>query len=196
MTAEDRGDTDVQKLLVFVVGIAVVLAVVPAALGFAGIDIRNASLGDGPTADGDGPEDDSMIVLSAFGSDINDDRTTVGVVEVLVTPVGESVDVTDVTVSWDGRDRYELTPSAVGAGDASFDVQAVGDGSDTLGPSDRALLRFDLGSADVEGLQRFGDRLEPGDSVTLTIRTSSGGETSETITVPDPLPPGPAVRFV
>lgn len=197
MTGRSRGETDLQTLLAFIVGVAVVLAVVPAAFGLAGIDVRDASFGsdDAPASDaGEELDDGALLVLSSFGTEINEDRTSVGVVELVVTPSDDTVEMDDVTVTWDGADRYELTPTHVGAGDASFGVETTS-GESELQPGDRAFLRFDLGSDDLD-VQRFGDRLEPGDTVTVTVTTGDGAETTETVTVPDPLPPGSAVRFV
>lgn len=197
MAGNRRGETDLQKLLAFIVGVTAVLVVVPAAFGLAGVDIRDGSVGTGdgaPTLDADEePEDGALLVLSAFGTEINADRTTVGVVELVVTPADDTVELDDVTVTWDGADRYELTPTHVGAGDASFGVQTTS-GESSLQPGERAFIRFDLGTDDL-GVQRFGDRLEPGDTVTVTVTTGDGAETTETVTVPNPLPPGSAVRF-
>lgn len=195
---QNRGQSELETLLVFIVGITVVLAVVPAALGLAGIDIRDASVGGTDTApggDGSDLEEGALTILSSHGGEINDDRSSIGTVELLVAPSSEAVDLDDVTVTWDGEDRFELTPTHVGAGDASFGTETT-HGDALLEEGDRGFLRFDLGSDDLGDVQRFGDRLEPGDTVTVTVTTGDGAETRETVTVPDPLPPGAAVRFV
>ncbi|MFC7074756.1 hypothetical protein ACFQJ7_16180 [Halovenus rubra] len=192
MTGPKRGQAGVGRLLAFVIVITVIVAVVPAALGLAGIDVRNESPGE--TAVGD-LDDGALLVVSSFGSDINDDQTSVGVVELLVTPVGDTVDIADVTVTWDGATQHTLTPEQIDAGGGSFGVEMVrGEGS--ISPSDRALLTFDLGSDDIENIQQFGERLKPGQTVTVTVTTGTGAETTETMTVPESLPQGTAVRFV
>lgn len=190
----ERGQSDVQKLLAFIVGIAVLLAVLPAAFDAAGIDVRDASLGDDQTtAEPDRP-DGGLLVLSSYGSAINDDRTTVGTVELLVTPATESVTISDVTVTWNGADRYILTPPQVGAGDASFGVDPL-DGGTELQPGERVVFQFDRGTDDIDGLGRFGERLTPGETVTLTLTTGTGAETTTTLRVPDPLPPGVTIQL-
>ena len=62
-------------------------------------------------------------------------------------------------------------------------------------PTDRAILRFDLGSDDLAGTERFGERLEPGDVVELSVVTADGVRTSRTLVVPDPLPSGAGVSL-
>lgn len=194
----NRGQSGLEKLLVFIVGITVVLAVVPAALGLAGIDIRDTSVGGTDTVPGGDDSDleaGALTMLSSHGGEINDDRSSIGTVELLVAPSSEAVDLDDITVTWNGGDRFELTPTHVGAGDASFGTETT-HGDTHLEVGDKGFLRFDLGSDDLGDVQRFGDRLEPGDTVTVTVTTGDGAETRESFTVPDPLPPGTAVRFV
>lgn len=189
-----RAQSETQQLLAFIVGVTVLLAVLPTALGVAGVDIRDSSPGDEETTAESEHDDGALVVLSSYGTAINDDRTTVGVVEVLVTPAAESVSVSDVTVTWDGADQYLLTPPQVGAGDASFGVDPL-DGGTELQPGERLVFQFDCGTDDIEGAQHVGDRLTPGETVTLTITTGTGAETTTTLRVPNPLPPGLAVRL-
>lgn len=49
-------------------------------------------------------------------------RSSVGVVEVVVTSGGSSVDLTEATVTWDGEQRYELTPQETNVGQGSLVV--------------------------------------------------------------------------
>jgi hypothetical protein len=189
MTDCSRGQADIWRLLAVILGVTIVLAVAPAALGFAGIDVREDSSEDDPR-----DEDGSLLVVSSVGTDIDDNRTSLGVVELLVTPAGGSVDIDTVTVTWNGTDGPELTPVGVDAGDASFGVE-LPRGERIVEPGEQALLRVDLGTDDIDDVQQFGERLEPGDTVTVTVRTDAGMETTETFTVPDPLPSGTAVTF-
>jgi archaellin len=195
MTDAGRGQADIARLLAFILGVTALLVVVPFVLGLAGIDIRDGSVGNSGVAD-DELEDGSLIVLSTHGTEINDERTSVGVVEVLVAASGEDVNLDDVTVTWRGADTYELAPDYIGTADASFGVETFQEGTTLGADGEKAVFRFDLGSADVDNAQRFGDRLEPGDTVTIRVTTGQGAETSTTVRVPDPLPPGSAVRFV
>jgi len=50
------------------------------------------------------------------------DRSSVGVVEVVVTSGGSSVDLTEATVTWDGEQRYELPPQETNVGQGSLVV--------------------------------------------------------------------------
>lgn len=184
-----RGGTDVDRLLLFIAGVVAFLVVVPAVFGFAGVDLRNGSLlSEDATA-----EQEGVQILSAFGTGIDEDRSSVGVVEVVVTSAGGStVDLSEVTVSWEGEERYELTPPETNVGQGSFTLS----GNTTLSdPTDRAILRFDLGSDDIGGVGRFGERLEPGRTVEFSIVTAEGEQTSRTLVVPDPLPSGAGVSL-
>jgi archaellin len=194
MTGGGRGQNDIPRLLGFILAITALLVVVPFVFGVAGIDIRDSSVGDTGDSDSGELEDGSLVILSTFGTSVNDDRTTVGVVEVLVAASGEDVVLDDVTVTWDGGDRYELAPAFVGSADSSFGVETFR-GETTLAPGEKAMLRFDVETDDIDDVPEFGDRLEPGDTLTIRITTGQGAETTTTVTVPNPLPEGTAVRF-
>lgn len=184
-----RSQTEVDRLLSFIAVVVVVLIVVPAAFGVAGVDIRDGTL----LADDTDAEPEGVRILSGIGTDITDDRSSLGVVELVVTTGGEStVDLTEATVTWDGDQRYELTPADVAVGQGSFSIE----GDAVLGEAtDRAILRFDLGTDDVSDLNRFGERLEPGETVQVSVVTGDGSRTSRTLRVPDPLPSGAGVSL-
>lgn len=189
-TGTPRAATDIDRLLFFLAAIVVALLVVPPVLGLAGFDVRDGSLlgDDDPPSETRGPE-----ILSAFGTGINENRTSVGVVELVVgTDNRTSVRLQDVTVVWESSQRFELTPQEVDAGHGSFSVS----GRSVLdNASDRTVLRFDVGTDDVPGVDPFGDRLEPGETVTVSIATGTGTDAQDTrvLTVPDPLPAGAGV---
>jgi len=189
-SAGSRGQTDVDRLLYFIAGIVVLLAVVPAAFGAAGVDVRNGTLLAGAESESD---TDGVRILSALGTDFAEDRSSLGVVEVVVTTRGDStVDLSEATVSWEGNGQYELTPRDVDVGKGSFAI----DGEAVLGErTDRAILRFDLGTDDLSTVGRFGERLEPGDTVRLSVVTAEGTRTSERLGVPQPLPSGAGVSL-
>lgn len=190
MDQSGRGQSDVDRLLVFVVGVTAVLVVVPTVFGLAGVDIKDISLGDG-----DGQDDGPLVVLATYGTGIDDERSSVGSLEVLVTATDEGVDLTQLTVSWSNGEDYQLTPAGTSVGDASYSVTIVGGNTTLAGPDSRALLRFDPGTDDVATAGSFGERLEPGDSIQLTFTTDDGRTTRVTVTVPSPLPDRPAARF-
>jgi len=195
MTDAGRGQADIARLLAFIVGVTALLVAVPFVLGLAGIDIRDSSVGSPGSSVDDELEEGSLIILSTHGTEINDERTAIGVVEVLVAASGEDVNLDDVTVTWRGTDTYELAPAYVGNADASFGVRTFEEGTTLDASGEKAVFRFDLGTGDLDAPQRFSDRLEPGDEVAIRVTTGQGAETTTTVTVPDPLPPGSAVRF-
>jgi len=184
------GPTEIDRLLYFIAAVVAFLVLVPAALGFAGFDVRNGSLLGG--ADG-GTDAEGVQILTAFGTGIDGDRSSVGVVEVVVTSGGGStVDFSEATVSWEGSERYELTPANVNLGQGSFSLS----GETVLAePTDRAILRFDLGSDDLEGVDHFGERLEPGETVQFSVVTEDVVRTGRQLVVPDPLPSGAGVSL-
>lgn len=186
-----RGQTDIDRLFYLITGIVAVLVIVPAVMGVAGIDIRNASLAGDQAQQ---PDEEGVRILSAYGTQINDDRSSLGVVEVVVTAgEGTEIDLSGATVSWDGAQQYQITPDGVDVGTGSFAIS----GNTTLsGPTDRATLRFDPGTDDLSGADEFGERLEPGDSVTIAISTDDGGRATRELVVPEPLPSGAGVSLL
>lgn len=188
-----RGQVGPGRLLAFILAIAITLIVVPAAFDVAGIDIRDS------TTVVDLSEDDEremLAVHSSYGAGLDENRTSVGVVEVLVTGTNQtSVDVEDLTVTWEHEQTLELTPTTVDGGDASFQFE-TSHGSTTLTDTrDKAVLRFDIGDDDLRGVDSFGERLEPGDVVTIKATTGDGEYVETKITIPESFPPGPTVRF-
>lgn len=184
-----RGQTDVDRLLYFIAAVVALLLVVPPAFGAAGVDLRDGTLLPEESED----DEDGVRILSAIGTDVAEDRSSLGVVELVITTRGEStVDLSEATVTWEGDQQYELTPPDVGVGQGSFTVE----GDTVLGEAtDRAILRFDLGTDDIDGADRFGERLEPGDTVRVSVVTDDGVRTSRTLRAPDPFPSGAAVSL-
>jgi archaellin len=188
-----RGQTDVVLLFAFIVAVVAVLVVVPFVLGMAGIDVRHGSMdgNESVAATETGP----VVVLGAYGSALDDNRTSIGSVDVLLGTGNGTVDLTEMTVRWEGADSYQLVPPDVNVGDASFTFERVSGGPVLTNASDRVSVRFDLGTNDTADAQRFGERLAPGDSVQLTLTTDDGRTTRVELTVPSPLPAGAAVRL-
>lgn len=195
MTGGGRGQGDIGRLLGFILAITALLVIVPFVFGLAGIDIQDSSVGNtGDSASGE-LKDGSLIILSTFGTEVNANRTTVGVVEVIVAASGEDVALDAVTVTWESTNRYELAPATVGSADSSFGVETFQEGRTLSGSGEKAMLRFDIGTDDIDSIPNFGERLDPGDTVTITVTTGQGAETTTTMTVPNPLPDGSAIRF-
>jgi archaellin len=186
----DGRQTDIDRLFYLVAGVVAFLVVVPAVAGVAGFDIRDGSLVGDQSQES---ENDGLRILSAYGTEINENRNAIGVVEIIVTASdGSDIDITGAAVSWNGAEQYELTPTSVDVGDASFSVS----GDTALsGTADRAILRFDLGREDLSDTDRFGERLEPGQTVTVSIDADDGSVATRELVVPDPLPPGSGVSL-
>lgn len=184
---ETRSQADVDRLFLFVILVVGVLVVVPTVLGAAGVDVRDGAwLGNNSADEGERAQTGTLVVLSTFGTDIGDNRSSVGVVEIVVT-ANETVDLTELTVGWRSEERYELVAPSVDAGDGSFSI--VNSNQTTLGGDrERAILRFDMGAEDLDSADQFGDQLEPGDRVELSFVTDDGEETLRTLVVPDSLP--------
>lgn len=182
----EQAQTDVDRLFYFTTGVVAFLVIVPTVAGVAGLDIRDATLLDDPNRES---EQEDIQLLSAFGTEIDDDE--VGAVEIVVSAREDAeVDLSQVSVSWTESQEYQLTPPNVGAGDASFAIS----GDSLLNESrDRAILRFDLGTDDLSDADRFGERLEPGQTVQVSVVTEDGSRVTRELAVPDSLPSRPAV---
>lgn len=177
-----RGQTGLDRLLVFLLAVVVLVLVVPHALQAAGIDVR----------EGDRPEtvpatDHDLAILAARGEAVGDDGS-VGAVRLVVAPnPGRApVDLDRGSVLWIGDRTVDLAPA--GADRAGVDGAYLADGAD--GPlletaTERGVLRFDLGTDDLAGVGEFGSRLAPGESVDVTLVTEDGETLTRRLTVPD-----------
>jgi len=188
-----RGQADVGRLFAFIVAVVAVLLVLPVVLGLAGVDVRDTSADGNESVPAN--ETEPVVVLGAYGTALDDNSTSFGSVDVLLGTGNRTVDLTEMTVRWVGADSYELVPPGVDVGDASFTFERVSGGTTLRNASDRAVVRFDLGTNDTAGAQRFGERLRPGDTVQLTFTTDGGRTTRVEVRVPSPLPAGTAVRL-
>lgn len=193
IAGDGRGQADVGRLFAFIVAVVAVLVVAPVVLGLAGVDVRDDSADGNESVATDEPG--PVVVLGAHGAALDANRTSVGGVDVLLGTGNGSVDLTEMTVRWVGDESYQLVPPGVDVGDGSFALEDVAGGPVLTNASDRVLVRFDLGTNDTAGAQRFGERLNPGDSVQLTFTTDDGRTTRVEVTVPSPLPAGTAVRL-
>lgn len=184
-----RGQSGLDRLLLFVVAVLALLFVAPHALDLAGVDIQEGG-GSGsavPASDAD------LTVLAARGEAA--DGSSVGVVRLVVSPnPGRTpVDLSAGMAVWAGDRSYYLAPAGSGGDgfDGTYDVGAVGGGSPVLDePTDRGVVRFDLGTDDVGGAEEFGSRLAAGETATVTLVTQRGDAISREIRVPDSPSPG------
>lgn len=191
-----RGQSGLDRLLVFVVAAIVVVAALPTVLGFAGIDVRPAPENTtSETPSTPTPEPASLVVLNASGIALDEANQTVGAVTLTVTKAGSSasVDVGDVTATWANGGVYTVVApeSERATADATFgvDVQHISNSSGVVlaETGDRATLTFDLGADDVDDVPEFGDELDPGDSVDVVLATGAGETTTVSIAVPESL---------
>jgi flagellin FlaB len=205
MNGDTRGQSGLDRLMLFVVFIVAVVAVTPLIFGLGGVDLRpgteSAEQTPTPTPDVE-PTDPGVVVLGATGETGGFGNDTVGIVRVVVTKngTGPAVDTSSITASWVGPDRgYALSAAGSGAGgDGEFAVTVTGpsDSETLLNQSgDRAILTFDVGTDDVDGIGEFSRRLESGDTVTLELTTDSGVTERVTLTVPGSLATKSSVRL-
>jgi archaellin len=196
MQDAQRGQSGLDRLLVFVITAVVIVAVLPTVLGFAGIDVRPPGTETPePTRATPTPEPASLQVLNVSGETGGPENETIGVVRVTVTKVGSSasVDAADVTATW-ARDDVSTLVAAVtdrGATDGTFGVEisriSNSSGLVLAETGDRATLTFDLGDDDVPDVAEFGTVLAPNESVDVVLATGAGETTTVSIEVPDSL---------
>lgn len=184
----DRSQTGLDRLLLFVVAVVALVFLVPHVLGFVGVDVRGPSGGVAP------PSDHDVTVLAARGEAIDGQRSSIGTVRLTVVPNhGRTpVNLRDVTALWVGDDVYHLAPDGTDTGgvDGTVAVSSTDGGTVLADPSDRGVLRFDLGSDDVDGATEVGRRLETSETATVTLVTERGEHLTRELTVPGEIPPG------
>lgn len=190
-----RGQSGLDRLLVFVIVVIVVVAALPTLLGVAGVDVRQSPDPDNTTTPTPTPRPAELQVLNASADVTNASANTVGVVRVTVTKVGSAatVDTSDVAVTWAGQRVFYLTPAGVDRPDSDGPFVPSVDhvGEDTglvLGETgDRATLTFDVGTDDVPDLGEFGTPLTEGETVDIVLATADGRTTTATLRVPESL---------
>jgi archaellin len=187
----DRGQSDLNTVLAFVVVLVVVLLVAPVVLGFLGMPVRESGTLSG-SAEVRQSAPASVVVLGVEGTAVS--QASVGAVELVVTRdegVGE-IAFDGVTVTWtDPSGSYHIASGTDGApgADGTFDAQPLGNISrprlSAFG--DRVAVRFDLGSNNVQRADEFGRRLPAGAAVAVTFSTNEGAVTQVRFRVPDRL---------
>jgi archaellin len=182
---DGRGQSGLDRLVLFVLAVVVVLLVVPVGLGAVGLDVRGS---DG--SDTGGPA--RLTVLGAAG-DTAGGNSTVGTVRIVVSNTGGGrIDPSRLTATWVGNGTYRVVAAdASGDADGSFTVEPLDPdrgGAILDDHSDRAVLTFDLGTDDVRGAAEFANRLRPGGTATVSLTTPDGSTARAELTVPAPLP--------
>jgi len=200
---DDRGQVGIGTLIVF---IAMVLVAAIAA----GVLINTAGfLQSSSQATGEGASDatsNRLQVVSATGTDLDDN--SVGVVSLIVKrgPGASNVDLATTTIQWVGPTGsfYQLAADQTsGNPDGRFIVSTVQDedGSNPVlnDQQDRLKIRLELGEGDGENIlsggDSFGSELGEGKTATVRITTASGASTSQRIIVPKTISGTSAVQL-
>lgn len=183
MHGDTRGQSGLDRLMLFILFLVAVAAITPFVFGLGGIDVRGTEDASSATPTPTGPAaDDGLVVLTASGETAGFGGESVGVVRVVVTKTGaESLDTAAMTATWVDTDgSYVLTAAGEGASgaDGEFAVEKT---------DERAVLTFDLGRDDADGVGEFGRRLEAGETVALSLTTGDGETTTVTLEVPESL---------
>ncbi|MDS0259996.1 flagellin [Haloarcula sp. S1CR25-12] len=200
---DDRGQVGIGTLIVF---IAMVLVAAIAA----GVLINTAGfLQSSSQATGEGASDatsNRLQVVSATGTDLDDN--SVGVVSLIVKrgPGAGNVDLATTTIQWVGPTGsfYQLAADQTsGNPDGRFTVSTVQDedGSNPVlnDQQDRLKIQLELGEGDGENIlsggDSFGSELGEGETATIRITTASGASTSQRIIVPKTISGTSAVQL-
>ena len=204
VASPSRAQADIDRMALFVFGAMALLLIAPIALGFVGIDVgagsddRSEEMDGNATAPAEttvaepsieyGPET-FVQVLAIEGAAIDENRTSVGAVELVFTPSAEAapLDPANLTVTWIGAGSYDLSTT----GEEGTFLAGV----ETVEATERGTLLFDLGTDDIDGIEAFGDRLEPGDEVTVILASNDGETVRETFEVPDEIPDSYRVKM-
>lgn len=182
-----RSQSGLDSLLLFVVAVVAVVFLIPHALGLVGIDVRGTA---GAPAE---PSDHDLTILAARGEAIADDRSSIGAVRLVVAPNHDRapVNLHDGTAILVGDDTAHLAPAGTDrpAPDGTYSAVAEDSGAAVLEtPTDRGILRFDLGTDDVDAASEVGQRLATGESATITLVTPHGEHLTRDLAVPESLP--------
>jgi hypothetical protein len=187
----DRSQSGLDRLLVFVLLAVGLVFVAPYVLGFAGIDVQS---GAPPAATAD--TDHDLQILAARGEAVAGDGSSIGSVRLVVSPApGRApVDLREGTAIWIGEETVDLVPVGTSGGESGggqYTVAAAAGGPPVLeAGTDRGILRFDIGTDDVQDVPEFGTRLQAGDSATVVLVTPHGETVTRRLTVPPDVPPG------
>jgi hypothetical protein len=188
-----RGQSGLDRLVLFVLAVFLVVLVTPTVLQFAGIDVRE------PQGDSAG-ESAQLTVLGTEGGAIDGERASVGEVRVVVTNTGGGeVDPADLSVTWVGNGSYDLVAAGTDRdADGTFTVSPLDESRDDAvlrDHGDRAVLTFDLGDDDVAGADEFGSRLRAGETATVSLTSPDGATVTTGLFAPDPLPDGDGITL-
>lgn len=181
----DRGQSGLDRLLVFVLAVVVLLVVTPHVLGLVGVDV-----GPGPGGPPSADEAHDLVILEARGTAVDAGAGTVGAVRLVVTPAANRapVDLGEGLAIWVADRSYYLGPDGANAGlEGTYRASVIdGDGRTLETAEARGELLFDLGDTDdVADVPEFGSRLRAGETVSVTLVTPGGETLTRRLTVPE-----------
>lgn len=195
-TQRTRAQIGVGTLVVFLSMVLVAAIAAGVMLNTTGvIDAMSQGTGEETT--------DRVVVVASTGSATSEG--SVGRVDLTVVPGPRAAgaNLRNVTVTWVGPGgAYDVAHAdATGVdADGRFRATALSDSNDSLpvldDAEDRAILTFDLGlTDDAPGAREFGERLQPGDVVTVTVTSGSGASTTTRLAVPRTVADGGTVAL-
>lgn len=195
MAGNTRGQSGLDRLVIFVLLLVAVVFVTPFVLGLGGIDVQGADTNESALTPTNSDRDAGVFVLEASG-ETRDSSVTVVRVVVTKDGSGRPIDAGRLSATWIGNGSYTLAANESGTrADGTFGVTGSGNGTVLNQSGDRATLVFDLGTDDVDGVEEFGRPLSGGEAVTLLLATESGETTTVTLHVPGSLDDGETVAL-
>lgn len=180
-TDDDRGQVGIGTLIVFIAMVLVAAIAAGVLINTAGfLQTQAEATGEESTEQ----VTDSLKILSSTGVAGNDGEIETVELRVGLRPGSGPINVSETTIEWVSDD----TAAIVQVGSDSTEFEAFVDGDVELDTrSDRTTIKIDADELDGITGAELADAmpLQANDSVDLTLTTRSGGQTHETLRVPN-----------